>query len=237
MHDSLANVFLWKSQHPFKITHFSFYLLIKNHLPHYLWGLHAFLCAQRWCTRDTVFSLRHNLLSLTVCRAVHQHQRLLPERLNVLQHAGKLRGNQKWWGDNRLTETLTGVEESNKKTWKVWWNEKRRGELHHIVITCTHTDSLVQSKRDFSRDKLSPAGFILCAWSVSVCTNREEGRCKVESADRKLKHCESSCYYVLGADLWSGCLQCAPWKHLWSPNISSVREAWECQATLLASSP
>lgn len=99
-----------------------------------------------------------------------------------------------------------------KKTWKVWWNEKRRGELHYIVITCTHTDSLVQSKRDFSRDKLSPADFILCAWSVSVCTNRGEGRCKVESADRKLKHCESSCYYVLGADLWSGCLQCAPLK-------------------------
>lgn len=150
MHDSLANVFLWKSQHPFKITHFSFYLLIKNHLPHYLWGLHAFLCAQRWCTRDTVFSLRHNLLSLTVCRAVHQHQRLLPERLNVLQHAGKLRGNQKWWGDNRLTETLTGVEESNKKNvksmmkWKTpWWITLYRDYMH------THRLSRSIEKRFF----------------------------------------------------------------------------------------
>lgn len=150
------------------------------------------------------------------------------ENCEEIRNGGEIIGWQK---------RLLVLRKAIKKTWKVWWNEKRRGELHYIVITCTHTHSLVQSKRDFSRDKLSPAGFILCAWSVSVCTNRGEGRCKVESADRKLKHCESSCYYVLGTDLWSGCLQCAPWKHLWSPNISSVREAWECQATLLASSP
>lgn len=71
---------------------------------------------------------------------MHQHQRLLPERLNVLQHAGKLRGNQKWWGDNRLIETLTGVEESNKKKKN---DEMKNAEVNYIISWLhAHTQTL-----------------------------------------------------------------------------------------------
>lgn len=77
-----------------------------------------------------------------------------------------------------MIEMLTGVDESNKKKHEKY-DEMKDAVVNYIISrlhahTHTHTGSLIQSKRDFSGDKLSPTDFILCAWNVSVCTNGEK---------------------------------------------------------------
>lgn len=120
-------------------THFSFYCLIKKiTLP--VGFLHASLRSVAIHCRYSIFIPSPFIsLTLTIRRGVHQHQRLLPQSLNVLQHAGKLQGKPR---EGKCAEISKGTEVNRSLHW-----DYTHGQNHSTSTQWSNEENLWTPER------------------------------------------------------------------------------------------